>query len=57
MLVRADKTLRYQQNLKQRTIALVELPINRWPDLKRLADKITQAVENAAPGSYTTVDS
>jgi len=55
VLVLADKNLRYQQDLKQRRVALVELPTNRWPELKRLAEQIAYAVENAAPGSYTAV--
>lgn len=57
VLVLADKNLRYQQSLKQRRIALVELPTNRWPALKQLAGKITQAVENSTPGSYTFIES
>lgn len=56
VLLLADKNLRYQQDLKQRRIALVELPTNRWPALKKLAEKIARAVENAAPGSYTVVE-
>lgn len=56
VLVLADKNLRYQQNLKQRRIALVELPTNRWPALTRLAEKIAIAVKNSTPGGYTLVE-
>lgn len=56
VLVLADKNLRYQQNLTQRRIALVELPTNRWPALISLAAKIVRAVETATPGSYTTIE-
>ena len=56
VLLLADKNLRYQQDLKQRRIALVELPTNRWPALQGLAEKIARAVENAKPGSYTVVE-
>jgi hypothetical protein len=56
VLLLADKNLRYQQNLKQRRIALVELPTNRWPALKTLAVKIERAVEMATPGSYTIIE-
>ncbi len=56
VLVLADKNLRYQQSLKQRRIALVELPTNRWPALKKLAHKIALAVETSVPGSYTFVE-
>lgn len=56
VLVLADKNLRYQQDLSTRRIALVELPTNRWPVLKLLADQIAAAVNSAAPSSYTVVE-
>ena len=52
----ADKNLRYQQNLKQRTIAIVELPTNRWPLLQQIAPRIVSAVQNERPGSYTILE-
>lgn len=51
----ADKNLRYQQNLSERKIAIVELPTNRWPLLKVMAARIALAVHAATPGSYTIV--
>lgn len=56
VMLLADKNLRYQQNLTGRKIALVELPTNRWPILKQMANRIVQAVENSIPGSYTILD-
>lgn len=56
VLVLADKNLRYQQNLSERQIALVELPTNRWPILKDIAPRITAAVDQALPGTYTTIE-
>jgi hypothetical protein len=56
VLVLADKNLRYQQDLTTRRIALVELPTNRWPALKRLVARIAQGVESALPGSYTVIE-
>jgi hypothetical protein len=56
VLLLADENLRYQQDLKQRRIALVELPTNRWPALKNLRGKIERAVETATPGSYTVIE-
>lgn len=56
VLVLADKNPRYQQNLKQRRVALVERPTNRWSALTRLADKIALAVENSTAGGYTIVE-
>lgn len=56
VLLLADKNLRYQQNLGSRTIALVELPTNRWPILQQMSGRIVAAVEHAQPGSYTILD-
>jgi len=52
----ADKNLRYQQNLKTRKIAMVELPTNRWPIVQQMITRIVSAVENAHPGSYTILE-
>lgn len=56
ILVLCDKNLRYQQNLAGRTIAIIELPTNRWPLLERLRESIARAVMNSSPGTYTTVE-
>jgi hypothetical protein len=56
VMVLADKNLRYQQNLASRRIALVELPSNRWPVLQRMAAQIADAVKNARPGTYTSIE-
>ena len=55
VLVIADKNLRYQQNLTDRKIAIVELPTNRWPVLKQMVSRISAADKNARPGTYTVV--
>jgi hypothetical protein len=57
ILVIADKNLRYQQNLSTHTVAIVELPTNRWPVLQTLAASIAQAVASAKPGTYTIINS
>lgn len=56
VLVLADKNLRYQQNLSDRKVAMVELPTNRWPLLKAMATRISAAVDESVPGGYTIVD-
>ncbi len=56
VFVLADKNLRYQQNLARRHIAMVELPSNRWPLLKSMAERIVTQVHAATPNSYTIVD-
>ncbi len=52
----ADKNLRYQQNLDERMIAIIELPTNRWPVLKDCGDEIMAALDSASRGSYTVIE-
>ena len=56
ILILADKNLRYQQDLRSRRIALIELPTNRWPILKTLAPRLISAIADATPGSYTVIE-
>jgi hypothetical protein len=56
VMVLADKNLRYQQNLASRRIALVELPSNRWPILQKMAIQNAEAVNNARPGAYISLE-
>jgi len=55
VFVTADKNLRYQQNLKGRTHAIVELPTNRLPVLRSIQSRIASAIDNFQAGSYITV--
>ena len=52
VFITADKNLRYQQNLKGRRLAIVELPTNRLSMLPFLVPALQQALANATPGSY-----
>ncbi len=56
ILLTTDKNIRYQQNLKERTIALVVLGNQQWPVLRRYVERVLVAVNTAVPGSYTEVD-
>ena len=51
----ADQNLRYQQNLSDRKIAIVELPVNRRAAVLPLITQIIEAIEKAVPGSYIVV--
>jgi hypothetical protein len=51
----ADKRIRYQQNLKGRRIAVVDIGNPTWRILRRHLDRVTAAVEAAIPGSYNEV--
>ena len=56
MLLTTDKNLGYQQNLKDRKIAIVVLGRNRWSIVKAALSHIVAAVNGAVPGSYVIVD-
>jgi hypothetical protein len=51
----ADKSMRYQQHLRGRRIALVVLSTPQRPIVRLHGEKIATAVNAATPGSYTEV--
>ena len=55
VLVLADKNLRYQQNLAQRKIAIVEVWTNHRPTLERHFDYIAGSVAGLQSGEYRIV--
>jgi|SRR5215472_15333368 hypothetical protein len=56
LLLISDKNMRYQQNLSARKIAIVVLGRQQWPDVRLCLDRIAEAINSAAPGSFTEVD-
>ena len=56
VLLTADKNMRYQQNLKGRTIALVVLSTPQWPVVRLHIGRVAAAINAATPGSYIEVD-
>jgi hypothetical protein len=56
VFVTTDRNIRYQQNLSNRTIAIVSLSKGSWPLIKRQLSDIASAVAAAAPGSVTEVE-
>ncbi len=56
VLLTTDKNLAYQQNLKDRKIAVVVLGRSRWSIVRAVLPQIVAAVKGAAPGSYVIVD-
>lgn len=56
LLLTSDKNIRYQQHLSGRSIAIVVLGNQQWPDVRLCLDKIIEAVNAATPGSYTEVE-
>lgn len=55
IFVTADKNLRYQQDLRARQIAVLELPRNRLAILLQLVPEIQQALAVMASGSYVVI--
>lgn len=56
LLIVADKNFQYQQNLKGRQIAVLELRTNRRPTLEDHFDRIRAAVESAASGQFIVLN-
>ncbi len=55
VLITGDQNLRYQQNLKERKISIIELPYTRLDQLRPLLDQIKAAIETSSVGSYTSI--
>lgn len=52
----ADKNLRYQQNLSERRIAILELWTNHRPTLEKHFGEIQASVEHLAAGEYFVLE-
>jgi hypothetical protein len=57
LLFTTDQSIRYQQNLTGRKIAIVVLTgTTKWSRVRLHLERIAAVVNAAAPGSYTEVD-
>ena len=56
LLLTTDKNIRYQQNLKDRVIAIIVIGHSQWPALEPHVQRVVEAVGAAFPGSYAEVD-
>jgi hypothetical protein len=56
ILITADRNLRYQQNLADRQIAIIELPTNRLRLVVAYAEHVNSLLSTAHPGSYHTLN-
>ena len=50
--ITTDQSLRYQQNLSGRRIAILVLPTTSWPRIEEQADRIVEALAMLRPGGY-----
>ena len=55
LFITADKNLKYQQNLINRRIAIIQLYTNRLPLLKKIESKIIQEIEPIKLGQYIEI--
>jgi hypothetical protein len=56
VLVTTDQNLRYQQDLKERTIAVVVLMSASWPRINKETDKVAKVIGSCTRGSYAEVE-
>jgi predicted nuclease of predicted toxin-antitoxin system len=52
VFITTDQNLRYQQNISERSLAILVLPTTSWPRLKTFTDLILSEVSQAQPGEY-----
>jgi predicted nuclease of predicted toxin-antitoxin system len=55
VIITADKNLRYQQNLVDRRIAIIELPFNSWRRLKPLLSLLEDTLSQVKGGEYLII--
>jgi len=55
-LITTDQNLKYQQNLRDRTLAILVLPTTSWPKIQKHLDKFSAAVNSLKPGDYRELD-
>jgi predicted nuclease of predicted toxin-antitoxin system len=48
----SDQDLKYQQNIAGRKMAILVLPTNDWPRLRRMTDKIAVKVATLKPADF-----
>lgn len=56
LLITTDQSMRYQQNLSTRRIAILILGSSNWPLVERHLKRIATAVDGIVPGTVTEFD-
>jgi len=51
-----DKNLRYEQNLRHRSLAVVILSTTSWPRIKQATDSVLLAIEAARSGKFSIIE-
>jgi hypothetical protein len=56
LLVSTDRSLRHQQDLRGRQLAILVLPTTSWPRIQRRIPDVRQAVASIKPGEYRELE-
>jgi hypothetical protein len=56
VLVTGDLSLEYQQNLKDRKVAIVSLSANSWRIVKNHLPAVSETIGKSSPGTFVRVD-
>ena len=52
VLITTDQSLRYQQLLSGRSLAILVLPTTRWPQIRRHVPEVVAAIASIQPGEF-----
>ena len=55
-LITTDQNLQYQQNLAERSIAIVVLTRASWPKIQGKLEDVQAAIDGLRPGDYVEVE-
>lgn len=55
LFVTTDKNLRYQQDLRGRTLAILVLPTTNWPEIQIHGKEVADAASRMSAGGYLEI--
>ena len=55
VLLTSDQNLKYQQNLADRNLAIIQLPTNQVPGLVKLAPAVQSALDTIKAGEFVEI--
>ena len=57
VFITSDQNIRYQQNLAERQLAIIQLPTNQVPLVVKLAPKVQATLERIQTGEFVAIRS
>lgn len=55
LLITTDRNLRYEQNLANRSIAIVVLMTTSWPRIRQQTERVQAIMDAIQPGTYQEI--